>query len=87
MRPVLMEVLVWIFIRVSTQKYGGFHPNHPFLIGFSIINHPFWGTTIFGNIHQNKNSEGISQGPGDLCFFEVASDWFNSSNIAMASVH
>ncbi len=21
------------------------------LIGFSIINHPFWGTTIFGNIH------------------------------------
>ena len=25
-------------------------PNHPFLIGVSIINHPFWGTTIFGNI-------------------------------------
>ena len=21
------------------------------LIGFSIINHPFWGTTIFGNPH------------------------------------
>ena len=21
------------------------------LIGFSIINHPFWGTPIFGNIH------------------------------------
>ena len=26
-------------------------PNHPFLVGFSIINHPFWGTTIFGNTH------------------------------------
>ena len=26
-------------------------PNHPFLIGFSIINHPFWGTHIFGNPH------------------------------------
>ena len=26
-------------------------PNHPFLIGISILNHPFWGTTIFGNIH------------------------------------
>ena len=26
-------------------------PNHPILIGFSIINHPFWGTPIFGNIH------------------------------------
>ena len=31
--------------------YGGFlmvvPPNHPNLIGFSIINHPFWGTPIF----------------------------------------
>ena len=27
-------------------------PNHPILIGFSTINHPFWGPTpIFGNIH------------------------------------
>ena len=25
-------------------------PNHPFLIGFSIMNHPFWPTPIFGNI-------------------------------------
>ena len=22
-------------------------PNHPFLIGFSIINHPFWGVSLF----------------------------------------
>ena len=29
----------------------GVPPNHPILIRFSIINHPFWGTTIFGNIH------------------------------------
>ena len=27
----------------------GVPPNHPILIGFSIINHPFWGTSIFGN--------------------------------------
>ena len=27
-------------------------PNHPFnRAGFSIINHPFWGTPIFGNTH------------------------------------
>ena len=28
-------------------------PNHPFFIGVSIINHPFWGlnTPIFGNTH------------------------------------
>ena len=25
----------------------GLPPNHPFLIGFSIINHPFWGTHYF----------------------------------------
>ena len=28
-----------------------YSPNHPILIGFSIINHPFWGTPIFGNTH------------------------------------
>ena len=26
-------------------------PKTSFLIGFSIINHPFWGTPIFGNTH------------------------------------
>ena len=26
-------------------------PKSSILIGFSIINHPFWGTTFFGNIH------------------------------------
>ena len=25
--------------------------NHPLKNGFSIINHPFWGTPIFGNTH------------------------------------
>ena len=29
----------------------GVPPNHPILIGFSIINHPFWGILIFGNTH------------------------------------
>ena len=26
-------------------------PKWSILIGFSIINHPFWGTIIFGNTH------------------------------------
>ena len=26
-------------------------PKSSILVGFSIINHPFWGTPIFGNIH------------------------------------
>ena len=26
-------------------------PKSSLLIGFSILNHPFWGTSIFGNAH------------------------------------
>ena len=36
---------IWVFPKI------GVPPNHPILIGFSIINHPFWGTIIFGNTH------------------------------------
>ncbi len=32
-------------------KIGGKPPKSWILIGFSIIYHPFWGTTIFGNTH------------------------------------
>ena len=28
-------------------------PKSSILIGFSIINHPFWGTPIFGNTHMH----------------------------------
>ena len=36
---------IWVFPKI------GVPPKSSILIGFSIINHPFWGTTIFGNIH------------------------------------
>ncbi len=36
---------IWVFPKI------GVLPNHPILIGFSIINHPFGGTPIFGNTH------------------------------------
>jgi len=36
---------IWVFPKI------GVPPNHPFLIGFSILNHPFLGTPIFGNTH------------------------------------
>ena len=32
-------------------KTLGFPPKSSILIGCSIINHPFWGTPIFGNTH------------------------------------
>ena len=31
-------------------------PKSSILIGFSIINHPFWGTPIFGNTHMTPDS-------------------------------
>ena len=42
----------WVF-----PKIGAGPPNHPFsiLIGLSIINHPFWGTPIFGNTHMQTH--------------------------------
>ena len=35
-------------------KIVGFPPKSCILIGFSIINHPFWGTPIFGNTYLNE---------------------------------
>ena len=35
---------------MSVSKNNG-TPKSSILIGFSIINHPLWGTPIFGNIH------------------------------------
>ena len=36
-------------------------PKSSILIGFSIINHPFWGIPIFGNIHINATN--LKQAP------------------------
>ena len=38
----------WIHLDVSENNGT---PKSSILIGFSIINHPFWGTPIFGNTH------------------------------------
>jgi len=32
-------------------KIVGFPPKSSILIGYSFINHPFWGIPIFGNTH------------------------------------
>ena len=36
---------IWMFPKITGT------PKSSMLIGFSIINHPFWGTPIFGNTH------------------------------------
>ena len=42
-----------LYIHMGVSKNSG-TPKSSILISFSIINHPFWGTTIFGNIHIYK---------------------------------
>ena len=38
-------------------------PKSSILIGFSIINHPFWVTPIFGNTHINMWTYGSGRSP------------------------
>ena len=40
---------------MDVSENSGFPPpNHPILIGCSIINHPFWGSPIFGNTQMGR---------------------------------
>ena len=39
-----------LVVYMDVSKHSG-TPKSSILIGFSIINHPFWGTPIFGNTH------------------------------------
>ena len=54
-------------------------PKSSILIGFSIITHPFWDTTIFGNIHiASINIE--TKSPGG-----VSNSWDHLVNIYIAT--
>ena len=44
-----LNVNALLFYMDVSERRGT--PKSSVLIGFSIINHSFWGTTIFGNIH------------------------------------
>ena len=41
---------------MDVSENSGFSPKSSILIGFSIINHPFWGTPIFGKTHVAGNT-------------------------------
>ena len=45
---VVKRDMSWLYLDVS-EKNGT--PKSSILVGFSIINHPFWGAPIFGNTH------------------------------------
>ena len=45
MKKCKKNCFLWVFPNIMVP------PKSSILIGFFIINHPFWGTPIFGNIH------------------------------------
>ena len=58
-------------------------PKSSILIGFSIINHPFWGTPIFGNthryiVHSDKNV---------ICGLQLARSWLLHSMLREICSH
>ena len=48
-------------------------PKSSILIGFSIVNHPFWGTTIYGNTH--------------MLPVETTKKWLTSSQTSCDEIH
>ena len=49
---VMVGEVLWISLSMYMDvSKDNDTPKSSILIGFSIINHPFWGTTIFGNTH------------------------------------
>ena len=48
--PITSELRTRLYWKTMMSIYGCFRKSS-ILIGFSIIDHPIWGTTIFGNIH------------------------------------
>ena len=49
-REVCLLLVDYIYIYMDVSENNG-TPKSSILIGISIINHPFWGTHIFGNTH------------------------------------
>ena len=54
--PISSKKIVCVFNYMDVSKNRG-TPKSSILIGFSIINHPFWGTIIFGNIHISNSKK------------------------------
>ena len=61
-------------------------PKSSILIGFSIINHPFWGISIFGNTHISMSSIRLQSRPSrQLLFFPRNGNSRGTRGVAVAS--
>ena len=69
--PVSWLKPIWMF-----PKIVGFPPKSSILIGFSMINHPFWDTPIFGNSNFFFSSalQTARQVAGNLSFYDLDLD-------------
>ena len=47
---IFIYIYMYIYIYMGVSKNRG-TPKSSILIRVSLINHPFWGTPIFGNTH------------------------------------
>ena len=66
-RTIFWGQITPLKINMDVSENNG-TPKSSILIGFSIINHPFWGTLIFGNTHMEHN-------PGGLDLIVFLSKW------------
>ena len=69
---------------MDVSENRGVPPKSSIFIGFSIINHPFWDTPIFGNTHMGVD-ENINLTHPELiqlihCFFVLAPSHFHAGN-------
>ncbi len=52
-----------------SKNRGGPHKKISFFGGFSIVNHPFWGTPIFGNTQIVVSRGGIDETSSRICSY------------------
>ena len=61
-------------------------PKSSILIGFSIINHPFWGTPIFGNTHMiiyyTTEGDDMIKGPWNRLQTVFLDIWFCANEMS-----
>ena len=65
---------LWVHIYMGASLNGGTLKSS-ILIGFSIINHPFWGSAIFGNTHIQMFKDSIFKYPMIPFLLENQSCW------------
>ena len=73
---------IWLFPKIVGS------PKSSILIGFSLVNHPFWGTTIFGNSHIDswKLQHLKWRSPCDLPFLRACFQWVGEDYTVMAHI-